>query len=500
MTIRIMPMRLGTRLTCYFLAAMAVVLVGFSVALYAIAAKHLHRQADERLESSLNTLAAAAEIGPEGVEWEPQERSLSFGRRTFEGQFSWRVGDDRGTRLDGSSTGKIDRTLAELGAGSPAARRLESVSDEAGAEWRVMKRRLDRLGLHREDSERVDPSPTKANALVLGVAASMEGIRATLRNLALTLAALSLAVWTLALVSGRRLCRIALRPLTEMADAARAIGGDDAGRRLPTPVTDDELGELGRSFNALLERLEESLERQRRFTGDASHQISTPLTALQGQVDLVLRQERSPGEYRRVLSLVRSKTQHLRQIVDGLMFLSRTDAEARKPKLEQIVLGDWLREFLEAWPNPRRSDLIITADGATTGMVLVHPALLGELLNNLLDNAAKYAPPATPITVTLTRHDDGLCVSITDRGPGIEPADLPHIFDPFFRAEAARIRGTTGTGLGLSVAARIAALFGARIVARSDPGRGTTFAVTVPESVAVHSGGSSCALETAHHS
>jgi two-component system, OmpR family, sensor kinase len=327
----------------------------------------------------------------------------------------------------------------------------------------------------------------------------MDGIRATLRNLALTLAALSLAVWTLALVTSRRLCRIALRPLTEMADAAHTIGGDDAGLRLPAPVTDDELGELGRSFNALLDRLGESLERQRRFTGDASHQLCTPLTALQGQVDLVLRQERPPDEYRRVLSLVRAKTRHLRQIVDGLMFLSRADAEARRPELERIVLEDWLREFLEAWPNPRQSDVIFRPDAATSGMVLVHPPLLGELLNNVLDNAAKYGRPGTPITVTLTRQDDGLCVSVSDRGPGIDPADLPHVFEPFFRAEAARIRGTTGTGLGLSVAARIAAVFGARIVARSNPHSGTTFALTMPESVAIDSGGSSHALETAHH-
>ena len=96
----------------------------------------------------------------------------------------------------------------------------------------------------------------------------------------LTLAGLSLAVWTLALVAGRRLCRIALRPLTEMADAAHAIGGDEPGRRLPAPATEDELGELGRSFNAILDRLGESLERQQRFTGDASHQLGTPLTAL----------------------------------------------------------------------------------------------------------------------------------------------------------------------------------------------------------------------------
>ena len=135
---------------------------------------------------------------------------------------------------------------------------------------------------------------------------------------------------------------IALRPLAEMADAAHAIGGDEPGRRLPAPETDDELGELGRSFNALLDRLGESLERQQRFTGDASHQLGTPLTALQGQVDLALRVERSPEEYRRVLSLVQSKTRHLRQIVDGLMFLSQPTPRPAAPVLNEVALDDWL--------------------------------------------------------------------------------------------------------------------------------------------------------------
>ena len=197
--------------------------------------------------------------------------------------------------------------------------------------------------------------------LISAAATSLDGVRATLRNLALTLAGLSLAVWTLALVTGRRLCRIALRPLTEMADAAHAIGGDEPGRRLPAPATDDELGELGRSFNALLDRLGESLERQQRFTGDASHQLGTPLTALQGQVDLALRQDRSPEEYRRVLALVRSKTQtpapdRRRPHVPVPSRCRGTEAQPRTRSL----LDAWLRESrsLAKSPPVRRHDYV----------------------------------------------------------------------------------------------------------------------------------------------
>ena len=109
-----MIMRLGTRLTVYYLTAIAVVLGGFSVALYAMASKHLYRQADERLEAALNTLAAAAEIEPNGVMWEPEERSVTFGRRTLEGQLSWRIADEQNERIDGSATGEIEGALARL--------------------------------------------------------------------------------------------------------------------------------------------------------------------------------------------------------------------------------------------------------------------------------------------------------------------------------------------------------------------------------------------------
>jgi two-component system OmpR family sensor kinase len=477
-----MTMRLGTRLTLYYVSSIAVILTGFSVALYAMAAKHLFRQVDERLESALDTLAAAAELGPGGVTWEPEERILSFGRRTFEGRFSWRVADEQGNRIDGSATGEIDRVLARLTGGEGQRRRFVSLSDGSGIGWRAASRRLDRPSREGRDPASAEPNHDLHNALILSAGTSLDGVRTNLRNLALALAGLSLAVWTVAIVTGRRLCRLALRPLTEMADAAHSIGGDEPGRRLPVRQTDDELGELCRSFNSLLDRVGESLERQQRFTGDASHQLGTPLTAIQGHVDLALRADRSPEEYRRVLTLVRTKTRHLRQIVDGLMFLSRADAEARRPVLERVAIDAWLRDHIAAWPDPRRSDIVYESDSPDDCHACVHSPLLGELLNNLLDNAAKYSPPQTPIRVRLSHQNATISFSVSDDGPGIDRADLSSIFDPFFRAEAARIRGSHGLGLGLSVAARIAAVFGGRITVSSIPGQGATFSVNLPKS------------------
>jgi signal transduction histidine kinase len=166
------------------------------------------------------------------------------------------------------------------------------------------------------------------------------------------------------------------------------------------------------------------------------------------------------------------------------MFLSRADVEARRPDLESIPLDGWLRERLDAWSGPRRPDLVYESDASTPCRVLVHPPLLGELLDNLLDNAAKYSPLGTPITVRLSRRDVGVRFTVADVGPGIELADLPHVFEPFFRAETARLGGTRGVGLGLSVAARIANAFGGRIAADGSPGGGATFVVDLPEATA----------------
>ena len=185
--------------------------------------------------------------------------------------------------------------------------------------------------------------------LSLTVGVSLAPIKATLRNLALALAGLSIGLWCVAAISGRWLCRRALVPVTRMAEAARRMKADDLQTRLPSPSTGDELQDLAGAFNGLLTRLEESFERQRRFTGDASHQLRTPVAGMLGQVEVALLRERSPEEYRRVLEAVRSQAVRLRQIVETQLFLARADAESLEPQLETLDLAEWFPAHLESW-------------------------------------------------------------------------------------------------------------------------------------------------------
>lgn len=472
-------MTLRTRLLLLVQGVLALALAGFSTSLYLLASKHLHGQADERLEAALNTLAAATEVDSDGLEWEPEERSLSFGRRAVEGGFLWRVADDQGRTIDGSAAGPILH-----GAEAPRShpRRPMTFEDDSGRPWRVLHRRLEAATPRAQDPKDDDDDPPKSYpALQFSAAVAIDGTQATLGRLALTLIGLSTALWVATLAVGGQLCRRALQPLSAMAEAAHGIGGQEPGARLPAPETGDELEDLGLSFNALLDRLQGSFDRQRRFTGDASHQLRTPLTAILGNVDLTLRQKRSPEEYEQALGLIGRKARRMRAIIEALLFLARADAAAPSGEPERIDLDRWLASFLEARRDAPRSDdveLEIGPGGPFVATVVVTP--LGELLENLLENAGKYSDPGSPIVVRLERLGPNVAIQVSDRGIGIDEADLPHLFEPFHRSQAALDRGAPGVGLGLSIADRLARSLGLTIEASNRPGGGSTFAVRFP--------------------
>jgi two-component system, OmpR family, sensor kinase len=286
---------------------------------------------------------------------------------------------------------------------------------------------------------------------------------------------------TLVVAAGRWLCRRALTSLTRMAAAARTIHADDLGQRLPSAGAGDELEDLGRAFNDLLARLQESFERQRRFTGDASHQLRTPLTAILGQIEIMLRRDRPAEEYERVLKLVQKQTAHLRLIVEMLLFLARVDAETKLTDLETIDCSQWLAAHLQTWaPHARAEDLKFQAASNGPYWVRAQAPLLGQLIDNLLDNATKYSAPGTAVVVRIGEEPGFVVVAVEDEGAGVASDELPHIFEAFYRSPHSRRVGVGGVGLGLAVAKRVAGAFGGRLGAESKPGNGSRFTLQLP--------------------
>lgn len=461
-------MKLTTRLSAFFLASLAIVLVGFSVALFVSARIYLHRQVDDRLASALAVLSAAAEVHPDGVEWEASERELTLGQTHGPDRLRWIVFDGDGQVVDRSPNlddpGLSPEWTQQLGSTKPP----ERLRDRRGSAWKMALRRLgpvDRAG----DA----PYPRE---LILTVAAPLAPVELTLGTLSLFLVGVSLAVWSVAAILGRWMVRRALAPLTQLVRSAQELDATDPGWSLPTTATGDELDDLGRAFNDLLARLRVAFERQRRFSSDASHQLRTPLTALVGQIEVALRRDREPEEYRRVMGLLRGQARGLAQIVEALLFLGRADSEAGLPEATPLDLAAWIAGHLGG--HPLAGTIAVEANGPV--WVRAHAPLLAQLVDNLLDNAAKYGHPGETIVVRVDDEAGSARLVVEDHGPGIEPVDLPRVFEPFFRSIHARRRGRQGVGLGLAVVQRIATAFGGTIAVESVAGQGCRFVLKLP--------------------
>jgi heavy metal sensor kinase len=460
-------MTLVTRLSLFFLVTLALVLAGFSAALYSLAYSHLHRQLDDHLEATLNLLASDAEEDQDGLEWEPHEHLIAVGAERDD-KNQWVVTDGEGNRVDASK---------DVEAGQPA-------SGWDGERWQLMRRRLEAKPKAdgAADSERRGEGRKKRfRILDMVVAAPRRPIQKSLQTLAMVLSALSLMLWLSVALLGRWLCRRALTPLTRMAAAARTIHAEDLGQRLPNAGTGDELEDLGRAFNDLLARLHESFERQQRFTGDASHQLRTPLTAILGQIEVLFRRDRPAEEYERVLKLVQKQAAHLRLIVEMLLFLARADAESKLTQLETIDLSAWLADHLQTWAaHARTADLKLEAASNGPYWVKAQPPLLGQLVDNLLDNATKYSEPGTAVVIRIWEESGLVFLAVADEGCGITPDDLPHVFEAFYRSPHSHRLGISGVGLGLAVAKRVAGAFGGSLSAESKPGKGSRFTLQLP--------------------
>jgi signal transduction histidine kinase len=226
--------------------------------------------------------------------------------------------------------------------------------------------------------------------------------------------------------------------------------------------------------------IEQSRRRQFEFTADASHELRTPLAVIRTGAELSLRRARSPQSYRESLQEIAAEAERMTQLVEDLLFLARSDTRTAGMPMSGLDLRDILcdvtgelRDLAEV-----RGIRVRCALGENEIVVSGNRAALRRLFLVLLDNALKYSPPGNAVNVTATASGDFVTVAVQDFGTGIGAADLPHIFQRFYRADKART--DAGHGLGLSLAATIARVHNAVIDVTSVEGEGSTFSVTFP--------------------
>jgi heavy metal sensor kinase len=278
----------------------------------------------------------------------------------------------------------------------------------------------------------------------------------------------------------------ALAPVRAMAESAQRIEDTNLAERLPQPVAHDELGQLASTFNQLLDRLQAAFQRERRFIADVSHDLRTPLALVKSTIGVALNRDRSAAELRSVLSEVDGQVDRVSSLLDATLFLSRADAEQLRTHYGLVDFSELLADLYET------SAVYAEEEHGQILSCSVPPGLhirgdrdqLTRLFLNLLDNAMQYTPRGGSIWLQGRALDGQVQVDVQDNGVGIAPADLPHIFDRFYRADGARVNpGGHHHGLGLSIAQAIAHAHGGTISAASSPGQGATFTVTLPLSV-----------------
>jgi two-component system OmpR family sensor kinase len=273
----------------------------------------------------------------------------------------------------------------------------------------------------------------------------------------------------------------AMRPVYEVIDQAEAIRAGSLDRRIRAYAQVREYRRLVDVLNTMLGRIQSAFEAQRRFTADASHELRSPLTAMRGELELALRRERPPGEYRRVLESTLEEVIRLSRISEDLLVLARSDSGALRPRLETGSVAEAagrVVDRLQGQAREKELELIMRSDGDTEAVM--DPGLVGQAVWNLVDNALKYAPPGGHVHVSVRREGEAVVLAVEDDGPGFQ--DPAQAFRRFFREDAARTHGTAsdGTGLGLAIVQAVAEAHGGTAGAGNGARGGARVEVRIP--------------------
>ena len=311
------------------------------------------------------------------------------------------------------------------------------------------------------------------NRQALQIARPVDEVDAAISRLAWILGGVGLGGVGLAAGLGLVVTRTATRPLRELSDAADHVARTrDLSRRIDAEG-DDDLSRLANSFNTMLGALERSMAAQRQLVADASHELRTPLTSVRTNIEVLARDGMPEDERERLLASTTQQLEELTHLVGDLVDLAR-DRDAAEEPSEPIQLEMLVSAAVE---RARRLNPDRTFETALEpSVVTAAPGRLHRALGNLLDNATKWSPPGAPIEVS---SRDGT-VTVRDHGPGIDSADLPHVFDRFYRSPSAR--GTAGSGLGLAIVKQVADAYGGEVSVESEPGAGTTARLRLPVS------------------
>jgi signal transduction histidine kinase len=281
------------------------------------------------------------------------------------------------------------------------------------------------------------------------------------------------------LIVGSLQARRIVKPVRALAAAAHRVAGGDLSQRIPV-TSDDELGEMAAAFNAMAAELERQHELRHRAMADIAHELRTPLSVLQVQLESIEDNLTEPTP--EVIAGLQDDLAHLSRLVEDLRTLTLADAGELRVETEPVEVGGLVRDVVERMRAAAQTkDVALETLLPDTDLVVIGDTQrLMQVLLNLLTNALQHTSPGGWVAVSAQCIEGEIRVTVQDTGEGIAPRDLPHVFERFYRADRARSRDTGGSGLGLSIARSLVEAQGGTITVDSQLGQGSVFTVTLP--------------------
>lgn len=310
---------------------------------------------------------------------------------------------------------------------------------------------------------------------VILVAHPIDVIEDSLSALVSAMSVVYVSLVLLTTFGGYLLAKKATQPISEMTEKITRITAENLNERVMVHRTGDEIEELSETFNSLMDRLDSAFSRERQFIGDVAHELKTPLATLQGEIELALTKKRKSDEYRRALREALTDARRLGETLRNILDLawSRTDT-----KLGRVDLSAALNDLNEVAKKLALAKRITVKSDINKGIyVLGKKDKLSRAVLNLIDNAIKFTPPRGKVEIVLKKAGSQALVEVADAGVGISKADLPHIFERFYRGNKTE---TTGSGLGLPIARAIIEAMRGRITITRGKGGGTIARIHLP--------------------
>src|SRR3984957_20374260 len=454
-----LPIRL--RLTAWYFAVLAVVLSAFGVSAYVAMRHSIRKTVDEELQIRAEGVHQLIERTIQRGHPEDLPEGLREHTELRAGGALLQVSDEQGNWLYRSTV------MSDYGVPRPAT---------------VPRRAPEFLGKDvplRIWTKKVDVG---GRSYLIQSAFEMDDFYEALDHFALLLYISIPTLLLLAAAAGYWISTRALAPVDQITQTARTISAQNLSSRLVVPQTGDELQRLSETVNGMLGRLESAFKKITQFTADASHELRTPVAVMRTRAELSLRKARSADEYRDVIAEVLTELEKTSALIEQLMFLARADSGAETLHFTATNVSEVLHEACHQGSALAEAKQIAFQEKISGDSMWIQgdASSLRRLFLILIDNAVKYTPASGQIEVSLQRNDGYLVAEVRDSGIGIAAADLPNVFERFYRADKARTRETGGVGLGLSIGRWIAEVHAGTIEVHSSPGHGSRFQIRLP--------------------